>query len=59
MTMGGEGSVDVIVLVVGVRPGFSLLETCRVWERGSTKSNDRTFERGESRQHLHLCCSER
>jgi len=57
--MGGEGSVDVIVLVVGVRPGFSLLETCRVWERDSTKSNDRTFERGESRQHLHLCCSER
>ena len=44
--MGGEGSVDVIVSIVGVRPGFSLLETHGVWEGGSTKSNDGTFEGG-------------
>ena len=44
--MEGEGSVDVIVSIVGVRPGFSSLETCRVWKEGSTKSNDGTFEGG-------------
>jgi len=57
--MGGKGSVDVIVSVVGIRPGFSSLETRGVWERGSIKSNDGMFGRGESGQHLHLCCSKR
>jgi len=46
MTVGGEGSVDVIVSVVGVGPGFSSLETRGVWEGGSTKSNDGTFGGG-------------
>jgi len=32
MTVGGEGSVDVIVSVVGVGPGFSSLETHGVGE---------------------------
>ena len=45
--MEGEGSVDVIVSIVGVRPGFSSLETHGVWEGGSTKPNDGTFEGGE------------
>jgi len=48
MTVEGEGSVDVIVLIVGVRPGFFSLETCRVWKGSSTKSNDGIFERGVS-----------
>jgi len=48
MTMGGKDSVDIIVSIIGVRPGFSLLETCEVWKGGSTKSNDGIFERGVS-----------
>jgi len=44
MTMGGEGSIDVIVSIVGVRLGFSSLEAHGVWEGGSTKLNDGMFE---------------
>jgi len=47
MTMGEKGSVNVIVSIVGVGPGFSSLGTCGVWERGSTKLNNGMFEGGE------------
>jgi len=46
MTVGGEGSVNVIISVIGIRPRFSLLETCGVWERDSIKSNNGMFRRG-------------
>jgi len=42
--MEGEGSVNVIVSIVGVRLGFFSLKTYGVWEGGSTKLNDGTFE---------------
>ena len=46
--MEEEGSIDVIVSVVGIGLGFFSLATHRVWERDSTKSNNGTFwERGE------------
>jgi len=57
--VGGEGSVDVIVSIVGVRPGFSSLEARGVWEGGSAKLNDGTFEGGKNGRRFHPCCSER
>jgi len=50
MTIGGEGSIDVLVLPLGIWLSVSLLKTCGDWEGDSKKSYIGVFERGKVRE---------
>jgi len=50
MTVGGEGSVDVFVSLLGIGLSASSLEAYGDWEGDSKKSYDSMFKRGEVRE---------